>query len=310
VNRHHDHSHGHSHGTSAARLGWTILLNAIITASEAVGGILSGSLALLSDAGHNLSDMLALVLAYAGTRGAAMKPTPRSTYGFKRLEVVTALINALTLIAIALFIIREAFARYRNPQEIQGVIMLTVAVIGLAGNLLSVWLLHADRHKTINNRAAFLHMLYDAISSGAVIIGGIIIILSGWYLLDLILSVLIAMMIFWSSLDILKEATGIFMESAPAGLDVVAVERSIAAVPGVCDVHHLHVWSISSSQTALSCHIMLAENDYKHFPDIIRAINLMLNDTYGIDHATIQPEGDLCPEQPVQRSLPTNNGKA
>jgi len=177
--------HQHSHKTDAKKLGWTILLNFGITVAEVIGGVASGSLALLSDAGHNLSDVIALILAYFGARGAAIKPTKRSTYGFKRLEVVTALINALSLVAIAVFITDEAFHRYAAPKTIDGSIMLSVATLGLIGNILSVWILHRDRNRTINNRAAFLHMLYDAISSVAVIIGGIIIIISGWYLLDL-----------------------------------------------------------------------------------------------------------------------------
>jgi cobalt-zinc-cadmium efflux system protein len=301
-------SHHHHQVSDAKKLGWTIVLNIGITAAEAIGGILSGSLALLSDAGHNLSDVIALVLAYFGARGAALKPTKRSTYGFKRLEVVTALINALSLVAISVFITIEAFHRYSDPQEIDGPVMLSVAVLGLLGNILSVWILHRDRNKTINNRAAFLHMLYDAISSVAVIIGGIIIILSGWYLLDLILSVLIAMMILWSSLDILKEATGIFMEAVPRGVDIDEVSNSITSIDGVIDVHHLHIWSISSSQAALSCHIRVDEKNAARIPDIISAVNIMLREKHKIGHATIQPETDLCPEQQVQPDLQSQNG--
>ena len=177
------------------KLLWTILLNVAITAAETIGGLLSGSLALLSDAGHNLSDVLALALALVGSWGAARRPTSKATYGLGRLEVATALINALSLVAIALFILYESFQRYASPTTIQVPIMLIVAAIGLAGNLLSVYILHGDHKHNINSRAAFLHMLYDAISSVAVIIGGIVILFTGWVLLDLILSVLIAMMI-------------------------------------------------------------------------------------------------------------------
>jgi cobalt-zinc-cadmium efflux system protein len=296
-------THEHHHVGNSKKLGWTILLNIGITAAEAIGGLLSGSLALLSDAGHNLSDVIALVLAWFGARGAALKPTKRSTYGFKRLEVVTALINALSLVAIALFITIETFHRYAEPRDINGSVMLTVATLGLVGNILSVWILHRDRNKTINNRAAFLHMLYDAISSVAVIVGGVIIILSGWYLLDLILSVMIAMMILWSSLDILKEATGIFMEAVPRGVDIDEVSHSITSIDGVVNVHHLHIWSISSSQAALSCHIRVAKNDAARIPDIIATVNKTLLEKHGIGHATIQPETDLCPEQQVQTGL-------
>ena len=305
------HDHHHHHGTSAARLGWTILLNLVITAAEAVGGLMSGSLALLSDAGHNLSDVIALILAYFGAWGSTLRPTKRSTYGFKRLEVVTAVINALALVGIALFIVYEAFFRYAQPTPINVPIMLVVGMIGLAGNLLSVWILVHDRHKTINARAAFLHMLYDAISSVAVIAGGIVILFSGWYLLDLILSVLIAMMILWSSLDVLKEAGGIFMEAAPKGIDPDAVTRTILTVPGVTDVHHLHIWSISSSQVALSCHVTLLEPYGRDFPAVIRTVHDVLRDEHGIDHATIQPEGEICPEQNILPGLsPCDNDQA
>jgi len=292
---HHDHRHDHG----ARRIGWTILLNIGITAAEVVGGIVSGSLALLSDAGHNFSDVIALVLAYFGAWGSTLPPTKRSTYGFKRLEVVTAFVNALALVAIAFFITYEAIRRYAAPVPIHAPIMLTVAVIGLLGNLLSVWVLARDRDRTINTRAAYLHMLYDAVSSVAVIIGGIIILFSGWYLLDLILSVMIAVMILWSGLDVLKEAGGIFMEAAPRGVDIDEVSRSIREVPGVADVHHLHVWSISSNQIALSCHVALTNTTSGDFPAVIKAIHTVLQQRHGIDHATIQPEVDICPERPI-----------
>jgi cobalt-zinc-cadmium efflux system protein len=276
----------------------------VITATETVGGLLSGSLALLSDAGHNLSDVLALALALVGSWGASRRPTIKATYGLGRLEVATALINALSLVAIALFILYEAFQRYASPTAIHVPIMLIVATVGLIGNLLSVFILHGDHKHNINNRAAFLHMLYDAISSVAVIIGGIVILFTGWVLVDLILSVLIAMMILWSSLDIIKEASGIFMEQVPRGIDVEQVAETISRVPGVHNVHHLHIWTISSRAVALSCHITLAEADSPRFAVIIRAINETLLAEYGISHATIQPEGDLCPEQTLVYPTP------
>ncbi len=296
---HHNHDHGHSHNYGARPLGWTILLNIIITAAEVVGGLLSGSLALLSDAGHNFSDVIALILAYFGAWGSSLRPTKRSTYGFKRLEVVTAAINAVSLVAIALYIVFEAFDRYSDPRPIRVPIMMIVATIGLAGNLLSVWVLRADRNRTLNTRAAFLHMLYDAAASAAVIVGGIIMLLSGWYLVDLILSVIIAMMILWSGLDVLKEAGGIFMEAAPRGVNIDAVSQSIRGVPGVTDVHHLHIWSISSNQIALSCHVALTDPACNDFSEVILAIHKALSADHGIDHVTIQPEGNLCPERPI-----------
>lgn len=291
------------HKDSNARLGWTILLNIGITAAELIGGLASGSLALLSDAGHNFSDVLALILTYLGARGANWKPTKRSTYGFKRLEVVTALINALTLMGMAVVITLAAFKRYVSPMPINVSVMLTVGLIGLVGNLLSVWILHRDAHKTINNRAAFLHMFYDAVASLAVIAGGVVILLSGWSPIDPILSIVIAMMILWSSLDIMKEAFDIFMEAAPKGIDPDKVAQSMMTVKGVINVHHLHIWSISSKQVALSCHITLSAQDCNRSPEIIRQLHEVLEEKHGIGHVTIQPESALCPEQALQSKL-------
>ena len=296
--------------SGSRKMGWTLLLNVGITATEFIGGILSGSLALLSDAGHNLSDVIALILAYFGARGAAIKPTKRSTYGFKRLEVVTAFVNALTLVVIAVIIIIEAFDRYSDPPEVNAPIMLSIAIIGLIGNVLSVWILKSNRNDTINMRAAFLHMLYDAISSVAVIIGGIVIIFTGWLMLDLILSVLIAMMILWSSLDVLKEATGIFMESAPRGIDIDRVTDTIEKTHGVRQAHHFHIWSISSTEVALSCHIEISRDDQCGCADVIHRIHQRLKHEHGIGHITIQPEFDICPDPPLQKTIdPGKNDK-
>ncbi|MCK5125706.1 MAG: cation transporter [candidate division Zixibacteria bacterium] len=299
----HGHTHHHSHGTGSKKLGFTIILNLIITAAEFVGGILSGSLALLSDAAHNLADVIALILAYLGAKGSEMKPTKRSTYGFKRLEVVTALINSLTLVVISVYIIIEAFERYSEPQPIDAPIMLIVAVIGLLGNVFSVWILHRDRNDTINNKAAFLHMMYDAVSSVAVIIGGIIIMFTDWYLVDLILSIVISVMILWSGFDILKVVFGIFMEAAPKDIDIDKVKESVEKLPGVREMHHIHIWSISSSQIALSCHVVLDDPDCTGFTAVIRDIHELLRDKFNITHGTVQPEGNLCPEVPVVTDL-------
>ena len=294
---HHHHTHHRTdRPTDSRRFGLTILLNIVITGAEAVGGVMSGSLALLSDAGHNLSDVIALILAWAGAKGARKAPTKKSTYGFKRLEVFTALINALSLVVIAGYIIVEAYHRYRDPRVIDVPLMLIIAVIGLAGNILSVWILHRIRNSNINNRAAFLHMFYDAVSSVAVIVGGVIIVFTNWYIVDLILSVIIAVMILWSGYGIIREAVAIFMEAVPAGIDIDKVKHTIANVPGVQDVHHLHIWSISSSRVALSCHVVLKECDRNRYAEIIREIHRHLAREHNIDHATVQPENEHCPE--------------
>ena len=214
------HHHNHSHlKVSGKKLIWTIFFNILITIAEFVGGMISGYLALIADAVHNLSDVAALGLAWLGVKGSEIPATKKTTYGFKRIEVMTAFISAVSLVVIAIFIIMEAYDRYLNPQELTHPwLFLSVASIGLIGNIVSIWLLHSEKGKSLNMKTAFLHMAYDAVSSIVVIIGGIIILLTGYYIIDIILSVVIALMIFWSSYLVIKEAVLIFLEAVPEGV--------------------------------------------------------------------------------------------
>jgi len=287
-------AHTHNHIRSGKRLFATILLNIGITAAEIVGGLLTGYLALLADAIHNLSDVAALILAYIGDKGATRPATKKSTYGFKRLEVMTAFISAVGLVVIAIYIFYEAYLRFINPQPLSNpTLLLVIAFIGLAGNILSVLILHSAKGLSLNIKTAFLHMLYDTLSSAAVIVGAVVIIYTGWSHLDPILSVLIGLMILWSSFDVLKEATIIFFEGVPRGIDFDEVAQVISEVPKVCNVHHLHIWSLSSSSIALSCHIFLKEEEYQSAPEVIKNISVLMNDRFGIDHCTIQAEIDV-----------------
>ncbi len=283
---------GHPHiETSRGKLALTILLNAVITLAEFIGGLVSGYLALLADAVHNLSDVAALVLAWLGVIGAQRPATKTSTYGLKRVEVMTALISAVSLVVIAIFIFREAYYRLINPQALSHpVIFLSVACIGLLGNLLSVWFLASERGKSLNMKAAFLHMAYDTASSVAVIIGGIVILVTGWTIIDVILSALIGLAILWSSFSVIKEATMILLESVPANIDFDQVHSAIAALEGVKDVHDLHIWSLSSHQIALSCHVCVEQNDLRLNGELVGKVNALLLQRFGIDHCTIQLE--------------------
>lgn len=276
---------------SRNRLFWAILFNALITAAEFIGGFISGSLALIADAVHNLADVAALGLAWLGVKGAELPATKKSTYGYQRIEVMTAFISAVSLVVIAFFIFGEAVDRFFNPQAITNpAIFLTVAVIGLLGNLLSIWFLHSEKNKSLNLKAAFLHMFYDALSSGAVVIGGVVIILTGWYILDSILAFLIGVMILYSSYLVIKEALLIFMESVPAGIDYDQVLGSISNIAPVKEVHDLHIWSLSSCETALSCHLYLSRDDYLEGSALIKQINQMLRSKFDIGHGTFQLE--------------------
>lgn len=284
------HQHSHRH-VSGKKLGWTIVFNSAVTVAEFVGGLLSGYLALTADAVHNLSDVAALGLAWLGLKGSQMPATKKSTYGYKRIEVMTAFISAVALVVIAIFILFEAYDRLIDPQPItRPWLFLTVAVIGLVGNVISIVLLHSEKGKSLNMKTAFLHMAYDAVSSVAVIAGGIVILITGWYLIDVFLSTVIAIMIFWSSYLVIREAVLIFLESAPEGIDFDEVFGAIRSVAGVEDVHDLHIWSLSSSDIALSCHICLDEKDFQQGPDLVVQINRMLCEKFGIGHGTIQLE--------------------
>ncbi len=294
--------HGHSHNNvgQGKRLTFTILFNIAITVAEIIGGLITGYLALLADAVHNLSDVAALILAYIGDKGASRPPTKKATYGYKRLEVMTAFISAVSLVVIAIYIFYEAYQRFLNPQPISNpTLLLIIASIGLVGNILSVWILHSAKKSSLNIKTAFLHMLYDTISSAAVIIGAIVIINTGWMYLDPILSVIIGLMILWSSFDVLKEATIIFFEGVPRGINFDEVASAINDFPKVVNAHHLHIWSLSSSSIALSTHICLNETEYHLAPEIIRDISAMMQNKFGIGHCTIQAEMGLCPDNSI-----------
>jgi cobalt-zinc-cadmium efflux system protein len=286
----------HAHNrVSGRKLFWVILFNLGITLAEVVGGLISGYLALLADAVHNLSDVAALGLAWLGVKGSQKPATKKSTYGYKRVEVMTAFISAVSLVVIAVFILVEAYSRLRHPQPItQPAIFLSVAVIGLIGNIVSIYFLHSEKGKSLNMKTAFLHMTFDAVSSVVVIAGGVAILLTGWHFIDVILSAVIAVMIFWSSYLVIREAVLIFLEAVPQGVDFDTVLKALLEIPKVRDIHDLHIWSLSSQEVALSCHAAIEEKDFQDGPDIIVQINRMLGDRFRIGHGTIQIEKHEC----------------
>lgn len=289
----HDHAHHHHHEgfSSKRRLGIVVFLNCIITVAEYIGGVLSGSLALISDAGHNFSDVLSLILGYAGERVSEVKPDKKYSFGLKRFEVLIALVNALSLVVIAIYIVYEAIERYLHPQVVDPHIMLPIAVIGFLGNLFSILVLNKKKGSSLNIRAAFLHLLYDAVSSLAVIMTGIILLFYNLVILDLIISVIIVFMIIWSSIDILKESLRIFLQGTPRDIDSDDVYRHILALDSVESIHGLHIWSVSSSEVFLSCHICLNKKVPGLRADhVIEDVNTMLEEHFGISHTALQVE--------------------
>jgi cobalt-zinc-cadmium efflux system protein len=278
---------------NADKIGWAILLNLAITVTEYIGGMLSGSLALVSDAGHNLTDVISLILGLFGERFSKIKATDRNSFGYKRVEIFTALINALILWGVSLFIIIEAAHRAQSLNNISTGLMLIIAVIGLLGNLFSVLVLSRSRDESLNMKAAYLHLFYDTLSSVAVIIAGVIIYFTKFNMLDIIISILIAVMILWSGFEIIRKAIHIFMQGVPDNVDFDKVYETILMIKGVKSLHGLHIWSIDSNEVFLSCHIcMKATNQRNGNDELLNKVNSILQKEFGIYHTAIQVETD------------------
>ena len=283
------HAHGHHHhgsGTGARRLACVLALTATYTVVEAVGGLLTGSLALLADAGHMLSDTgslaLALLAAWLGGRAA----TSQQTFGYRRAEVLAALVNGLALVAISLWILLEAYQRLSRPPEVLGGWMLAVAAVGLVVDVVAARILFAGHDDNINVAAAARHVLADMLGSiGAVVAAGIILV-TGWRYADPAVSVVIALLVLASSWSILRDAIRILLEATPRGVDAATVGRAMAEQRGVVEVHDLHIWTITSGFPALAAHVLVAAGDDCHARR--RELERMLHDSFGIHHTTLQ----------------------
>jgi cobalt-zinc-cadmium efflux system protein len=290
---------GHVHGPMSGKRLWvSLFVTLAFVVGEAGAGWRAHSLALLSDAAHNLSDALALGLAAFALWIAQRPANARSTFGYHRVAILTALFNALTLLGLAAVIGVEALARFRRPEPVGGSLMIGVAAVAVLMNTVIAWSLSGDAKRSLNSRAAYVHMAGDALSSLAVVIAGVVVHFTGWPYADPLVSALIAVFIAYSAWDIVRDATDILLENTPKGVDVDALVADIRSVPPVCGVHDLHVWTVGDGLNFLSCHVQ--------FPDDIRlsecaavvvAINRRLHDDFGIGHATIQVEvGDTCPK--------------
>lgn len=290
---HHDHQHDHSHHGSGnkRRLAFTLLLAGGYLMAEVIGGLITNSLALLADAGHMLSDVAALALSFFAI-WIADKPAPaHRTYGYYRAEILAALANGAALVAVSLYIIFEAIQRFRSPPEIQAPLMLWIAIGGLVVNLLGLWMLHGGRNESLNVRGAWLHVLSDTLGSVGVIVAAGFIWAFGWYWFDPAASLLIGLLIIYSSWRLLAESTAVLMENAPRGIDVDEVRQAIVALPGVNSTHDLHIWTITSGLDSLSAHVVIDDDQTQS--DLLTRLRTMLHDRFGIDHITIQlePEG-------------------
>jgi cobalt-zinc-cadmium efflux system protein len=286
------HHHGHQHGT-ATILKWSFFGTILFVVIEAVAGFRSGSLALVSDAGHNFTDALALVLATLGVYMQSKPADSIKTYGYHRAGVLTAFANALTLVVIATFIFYEAWQRFVHPTHIQEWTMFWVAVAALVLNSSIMWGLHRDKDRDINIRAAFIHMLGDAVSSVGIIAGAILIHFTGFAMIDPILSVLIGILIVWTAWDIIQESLNVLLEGLPRGMELNQVTGAMREIDGVIDVHDLHIWSLGSSAHALSCHVLIDDMPTSESNAILQRINDVLC-KFEIRHSTVQFEHTRC----------------
>jgi cobalt-zinc-cadmium efflux system protein len=289
---------GHGHGSSAAltgrRLSLSIIITLLFVAVEATAGYFSHSLALLSDAGHNLADALALVFSWYGIWIAQRPSTAQRTFGYHRVGILTALVNAVSLVVIALLIFWKAINLLRQPEPVQSTPMIVVALIAIMMNtVISIWLKSAARND-LNVRSAYMHMLGDAISATGVVVAGVIVAFTGATIADPIVSVLIGILILWSSWGILKESVNVLLEAIPEGMDMADVERTIGAVHGVLAVHDLHVWTVGSGMICCSCHVMVNEQSVRSGENVLRAVTEELQHHFGIAHTTIQVEVEGC----------------
>jgi cobalt-zinc-cadmium efflux system protein len=287
-------NHHHTRGASDTNLFVTMALNFFITIAEVIGGLYSGSLALISDAMHNFSDGIAITITYGALRLSDKPRSLKYTFGMKRAEIIAAIINASTLIIISVLLIKEAIERLYHPSPIGGWMMLVVALLGLAANVLGTILLKKGSAKNINLRAAYFHLLSDAISSLAVIIGAMCIMYFRIYWIDPVLTILISLYILKETFEIVKEAVDVVMMASPAAVDLHEVKSSIESIQQIKNIHHVHIWKLSDADTHFEAHIEVDNISVWETTEIQKRIEHVLHENYGIHHITLQFECDKC----------------
>lgn len=295
----HEHNHPdavHTHDVSklsGKKIFWVTLLNATITIAEVVGGMLSGSLALLSDAVHNLSDTVAIALSYFANKIAQKPKDTKRTYGYKRAEILSAFINSAVLLAISIVLIFEAFKRLKSPESINGTLMITVAFIGLVANFVSVYLLKKDSQESLNIKSSYLHLLSDTVSSVGVLVGGIAIKLWGAIWIDPLITVLISLYISRETWHVIRMTVDILMQTS-AVLDYEAIKRDIEKMDKVKNIHHVHSWMINEKTIYFEAHIEMEDMQLSEVEKVYDKIEHFLKEDHGISHVTLQAEVDKC----------------
>jgi len=301
---HPEHDHGHDHHDVHDHGGRKDLLIALsitllMMVAEIVGGLLSNSLALLSDAGHMLTDNLALLLSFFAMTFSSLPATERKTFGFYRLEILAAFMNGIVLVVISLYIMYQAYLRMIHPQPVQGMLMLVIAIIGLVANIIGALFLFKHSHSSLNIRGAYLHIVGDALSSVGVVIGGVVILFTGWYLIDPILSILISLVIIYGAWSLVRESVNILLESAPAHIEIDTIAAEIGKLKGVREAYHIHLWTITSGVYALSAHVLIDDQLVSSSRELHDQIRTLLSNKFKVLHSTIQLECEKCDTMPA-----------
>lgn len=276
------------------RLFITMIMNLVIPVVQIVAGVLAGSMALISDALHNLSDFISLVISYAALKIGQREPSLSQTFGYRRVEVLAAVFNVAILFGAAFYITVEGWIRLKNPSAIQGNLVIGAAFLGIAANGFSTWILHAGAKENLNMRGAFLHMLTDTLTSVGVALLGVLWLFRPWYWLDPIVSWAIVVMILYSGWGILKESMLILMNATPPGIDLMAIQKEVEALEGIEGFHHLHVWNPSSGTIALAAHVLVPDQMLARVDDLAQKIRALLLAKFNIDHPILQFETRGC----------------
>lgn len=291
-------SGGHSHTHNRRRLTIALIITAVFTVVEVIGGLVTRSLALLADAGHMLTDSMALALAVFAFAISARPADQKRTFGYHRVQILAAFVNGITLIAIVVWILIEAVHRLMSPPEVIGDTMLYIAIAGLTVNIVAFLILHGGDQENLNMRGAALHVLGDILGSVAAIIAAVVIMWTGWMPIDPLLSLVVAALIFRSALFVVRRSANILLEGAPEWLDTDEMKsRLMASLPVVKGIHHVHVWGLTQERLMLTMHIAVDPDEQKNMTDTVRAVKKIIAEDYGIEHSTIEVEHDACADR-------------
>ena len=292
MSHHHNHDHNHHHHQVEGRnLFYSIVLNIVITVAQVIGGLISGSLALLSDALHNFSDVLSLVFSYVAHKLSRKKASVDQTFGYKRAELIAAFVNAMTLIIVAFFLIYGAIERFINPQHIHSELVIWLSIVGIVANGLSAMMLKNDADKNLNMKSAYLHLFTDMLASVAVLVGGLLMKYFQWFWVDSVMTMVIAIYLILVGFDLLKTSTKMLMLFTPNHIDIKEIIQEVHKIKGADKLHHIHVWHLNDDELHLEAHLDCSEDiKMSEFNEILRQIEQVLFEKFQINHINIQPE--------------------